>query len=727
MEKIDNSELVRATQAGDREAFGQLVEHYQGMVYSICYRMTANSTDAEDLAHDAFIDAFLKLDQLQHPERFAGWLRALTLNTCRMWYRRRRVEWEEWTEESTPALAEAVEEENLYGRLVQGISKLKPDQRLMLVLHYWEGMSYEEAAEFLDVPAGTVMSRLHRSRQTLKKIVEDLEEEEINMAPDEEFSRAIEAEIEVLLRIFRENSASMQRLNQILEHTPERFAQLVGEMDETMVEPLALMLKRLGKPAVEVVLECYFEAEETQTRTHALVLLRELLSAERERAQDEEGENRHRPQAQHAYFILDRLLQADWERQAKVELIMELVDACHDERRKMYPDESAETLLIHALLCYADQAFPALMERLWSAANRQELIDRSWVLYALKRTGGRFCRELLEPLSGEDERLRELALAGMDVLQEWPDGEWIDRMPDLQRRLELRFRGKFAPLTMEQMETEPGLREETAARVAALLDRPEADIRRQAIALLSGLSVPAYLERIRTLAQHGEPSTRLAALRALSNVQDADSAELFMRAAREGEEPEQRIAVEALGRLRAAEALPLFTELIDTAPTSVQETAAIALGEIGGEEARTVLQRLISAPDRRVAKAAASALYGNRKKNIFRSSEESDEPPERIKKLNARRLQKVRGDARPFFYHNTTAAVCVLPEMKPYSERELTYHIAQVEYDYSHTRRHLVVKGIMRRKDSIYEPTELGEAMWRVEKFIEENYLADDA
>ena len=71
----------------------------------------------------------------------------------------------------------------------------------------------------------------------------------------------------------------------------------------------------------------------------------------------------------------------------------------------------------------------------------------------------------------------------------------------------------------------------------------------------------------------------------------------------------------------------------------------------------------------------------------------------------------------------TTAAVSMLPEIKPYSERELTYHIAQVDIDYSHTRRHLVVKRIMAREDRDYALTEMGEAMWRVEKFIEENYL----
>ena len=261
METIDNSELVRAARKGDRQAFGALVERYQGMVFGGCLRMTADSFEAEDLAHDAFIDAFLKIGQLEDAERFAGWLRTLTLNVCRMWLRAQKGVWSEGVDESEVAVEEV--EDVLSGRLIRG----------------------------------------------------------------------------------------------------------------------------LGKPAVEAVMDCYFEADEPQTRAHALTLLRELMATARKRPPEEEGTSK---------------------------------------------------------------------------------------------------------------RLQELA---------------------------------------------------------------------------------------------------------------------------------------------------------------------------------------------------------------------------------ARRAEKVQGDARPFLMRVTTAAVCMLPEIKSYSEPELTYHIAQVDYDFSHTRRHLVVKRIMRRVDREYELTEMGEGMWRVERFIAENYL----
>ena len=87
------------------------------------------------------------------------------------------------------------------------------------------------------------------------------------------------------------------------------------------------------------------------------------------------------------------------------------------------------------------------------------------------------------------------------------------------------------------------------------------------------------------------------------------------------------------------------------------------------------------------------------------------------------RLRKVRGVAKPLYYLNATAAICLLPEIRPYGERELSYLIGQIEHDFSHTRRLLEVKRIATRADGIFELTDLGEAMWRVEHFIRQSKL----
>src|SRR5438067_935784 len=92
MNRTQNSELVERVRAGEREAYGQLVERCQGLIYQLCYGVTGNPSDAEELAHETFVEAYLKLPQLRDPQRFAPWLKTLALNLCRMWYRQRRRE-----------------------------------------------------------------------------------------------------------------------------------------------------------------------------------------------------------------------------------------------------------------------------------------------------------------------------------------------------------------------------------------------------------------------------------------------------------------------------------------------------------------------------------------------------------------------------------------------------------------------------------------------------------
>ena len=712
--------LIRAAQSGDRAAFGVLVERYQDMVYGICYRMASDPVEAEDLAHDAFVEAFLKIGQLAAPEKFGGWLRTLTLNICRMWYRRRSPATSELVEESVVA---PDDEDTQHTRVVWALARLRAEQRLLLVLHYWEGMSYEEVAAFLAVPKGTVMSRLYRARQALKDIVENEHcEEESEMAPDETFGRAIDAELEVLMQAFAERPESAVRLSQILEQDPNRFGVIIAGMNADTLEPLALLLQRLGKEAIEVVLDSAFDGATAIVRTNAMALLRALLASGRADDGADRAFDRHLHEAQEGYWVLERVVQGAWSRQAKVEVLLELAEAGCDEQHKTYPDEGVGTLLLQGLLCYTDEAFPLLMDRFWAADNAKALWNDRWMLYALRRTGPRFCRALLPNLQTDDARLRDLALAGMEVLGEWPDGSWVDEWSVLRRRLEVRFRGKMAPLTSQLMYEDPKLRQQAAAQVARLFDDAAKDTVIRAIAVLSGISLAPYRELIQRQAEAGELPTRLAVLRALTNAGDIESTWLFIEKARSDEAPERRLAVETLGRFQVAEALPLLLELVADKDARVREAAVIALGEIGGDEAEAVLRALISSKEKKLARAAANALYAPPQKSHFRVAEDNEQV-QPAWELRKQRLKKVTGDAEPFFYHNLIAAVCVLPELKPYSERDLTYHIGQVDFDYAYTRRHLTVKRIMDRQDSVYCFTELGEAIWRVERFIEANYL----
>jgi len=139
-----------------------LVAEYRQMVYGVCYRVAGNADDADDLAHEAFVEAFLKLDQLRDPESFGPWLRVLALNLCRMWLRGRKQEAQELTEDIP---AGRPPERDLLHAMRRGLTRLTAPHLIALVLHYLEGLSYDEMAAFLDVPVGTVMSRLHRGRR----------------------------------------------------------------------------------------------------------------------------------------------------------------------------------------------------------------------------------------------------------------------------------------------------------------------------------------------------------------------------------------------------------------------------------------------------------------------------------------------------------------------------------------------------------------------------------
>ncbi len=223
---VTDGDLVRALQQGDREVFGDLVDRYRDRVLGLCLRVTSNPRDADELAHDTFVEAYLKIAALREPEKLAGWLRAIAINLCRMWYRRRRHAWCELPEEVAAAEPDD-EDPALLARMSAGLADLPAPQRLVLVLHYLEGMSYEQTAEFLDVPIGTVMSRLHRARRALREVLDGPHrDEEIPMGEDDRFKREIQAEIAVLLEMFGRESSAAERLTVILQHSPQRFGQL---------------------------------------------------------------------------------------------------------------------------------------------------------------------------------------------------------------------------------------------------------------------------------------------------------------------------------------------------------------------------------------------------------------------------------------------------------------------------------------------------------------------
>src|SRR4051812_41623382 len=158
--------LVRRAQAGDREAFGVLVEQFQRTVHAICLRRLGNPSEAVEMTQEVFLHVMRGIDQLREPERFAGWLRQVTVRMAinRATRRNAPVSVETGVLEGacgqhSDPLDELISRERAR-RLWEGLDRLKALDRETLVAFYIHGQSLVEMAERLDVPLGTIKRRL---------------------------------------------------------------------------------------------------------------------------------------------------------------------------------------------------------------------------------------------------------------------------------------------------------------------------------------------------------------------------------------------------------------------------------------------------------------------------------------------------------------------------------------------------------------------------------------
>jgi len=178
---MDEFRIISEAQKGSLSAFNQLVMAYQGTAYNVAYRVTGSSDAAADACQDAFLKAYKSLRQYQGGS-FKSWILRIVTNTCydhiRYSNRRPATSLEDLVEEAAEHSAnlinadEPLEEHMLRGELAEwlqtGINKLPQDQRVVVVLCDVQGLSYQETAEIIEQPLGTVKSRLNRGRRRLR-------------------------------------------------------------------------------------------------------------------------------------------------------------------------------------------------------------------------------------------------------------------------------------------------------------------------------------------------------------------------------------------------------------------------------------------------------------------------------------------------------------------------------------------------------------------------------
>ncbi len=191
------AQLVSRAQAGELDAYGEIVRRFQDMAYGYAYSILGDFHLAEDAAQEAFVEAYRTLTGLREPAAFPGWFRRIVFKRCDRITRRKRAPTVPMTAAAGAASAErdpaqAAEEREMKDKVLEAIRALPEHERAATTLFYINGYSHNDIAEFLEVPVGTVKTRLHSSRKRLKeKMVKMVEETLHENAPDERFSRKV--------------------------------------------------------------------------------------------------------------------------------------------------------------------------------------------------------------------------------------------------------------------------------------------------------------------------------------------------------------------------------------------------------------------------------------------------------------------------------------------------------------------------------------------------------
>ena len=170
--EIDDRDLIARAQQGDRQAFTELVTRHQAGVVSLAYRMCGDLRLAEDAAQDAFVRVWQNLNSYKPQYAFRSWLYRIAANAALDALRRERptAELDPLSMADPGATPEqTAEEDQRAAQVHRAIAQLSPALRMVLILREYQELPYQEIAEALDIPVGTVMSRLNSARAQLRK------------------------------------------------------------------------------------------------------------------------------------------------------------------------------------------------------------------------------------------------------------------------------------------------------------------------------------------------------------------------------------------------------------------------------------------------------------------------------------------------------------------------------------------------------------------------------
>ena len=180
--ELEDNFLIEETRKGDKDAFGKLVDKYKIPVYNLAYRMIGDPTESEDVAQETFLRAYKNLNRFQTEFKFSTWLFQICINICKnLNKKKRRLKiislflksntgntLDERMDESVPQVGKLLEKKEEAQLLKKAVGELPHRYQRVIVLKYYEELSYKEISQILTVSIPTVKTYLYRAREILR-------------------------------------------------------------------------------------------------------------------------------------------------------------------------------------------------------------------------------------------------------------------------------------------------------------------------------------------------------------------------------------------------------------------------------------------------------------------------------------------------------------------------------------------------------------------------------
>ena len=182
MDELSNKRIKEVLN-GNQEAFEEIVIHFQHRLYHVCYRMLNNAAEAEDVAQEAFLRAYVNLESYDQKRKFSTWLYRIATNLCIDRIRKKKPDY--YLDATVPGTEgldmysqiaqqqqlpeEEVVKMEMKDRVQYEVNRLPEKYRTIIILRYMEDLQLQEIADILEMPLGTVKTRVHRGREALRQ------------------------------------------------------------------------------------------------------------------------------------------------------------------------------------------------------------------------------------------------------------------------------------------------------------------------------------------------------------------------------------------------------------------------------------------------------------------------------------------------------------------------------------------------------------------------------